>query len=292
MLLDRMVGALGLLAIAATLVACGGGGGGGAGAALPVEAKFQAAGPAGVLQLAGADAAGVGYTVYYPSTLASDGFANPVITWGNGSFGSCADPRSAQAYGRHLASWGFVVVCANIEQTGTGNEIWSAVQFMRAENGRDGSVFRGQLDTASIGAAGHSQGATGALNANLQSAGAIRSTVALAFVDPADHGGPQNVPPLAQVQGPVLLLSGCADPVTTNQANYFRAFTAPVARACRLDATHVGMLAASLAYTAAWFTSTLRGDAMARGAFVGSGDSAPEVARNPGWTDWEAARLP
>ncbi len=241
-----------------------------------------------MIQVDQADEAGRRYTLYYPSTLASDGFRNPLITYGNGSFATCTG-RVAQAFGRHLASWGFAVVCANSSQTGFGTEILQAVNFMVAENTRAGSVFHGELDTDAIGAAGHSQGATGALNANTKSSGAIRSTVALAFVDPEQHGSDQ--PRLADLNGPVFLASGCDDPLSTRQNAYFDEIRTPVVKACRVGAAH-DMVAVALDYVTAWFMFTLRGDSVARGAFIGADAAAPEVALDPDWRDWRSKRFP
>ena len=254
-----------------------------------VEDMFQPAGPAPVIQAAVADAAGMTYTLYYPSTLTSDGFLNPVIAYGNGSIAVC-NAGLSQAFGRHLASWGFVVACPDHSQTGFGTEIFQAVKFMIAENGRTGSAFQGQLDTLAIGVSGHSQGATGALNANSMSRGAIKSTVTLAFVDPVHHGSDQ--PRLNDVKGAVFLASGCEDPLTTNQDNYFEELLTPVVKACRAGATHATMVTASLGYTVAWFMYTLRGDARARSAFLTTDAQDPELSRNPRWLGWRSKLLP
>lgn len=250
----------------------------------------MSAGPAAVAQAIAAGPGGLTFVLYYPSTLGSDGFPNPVVAYGNGTGAVCTQNGFAEAVGRQLASWGFVVVCPDVPNTGYGLEVLEAVRFMVAENDRVGSVFRGQLDTASIGAAGHSQGATGALNANIRAAGAIRSTATLAFVDRALHGSDR--PKLTDVRGPVFLVSGCEDPMTTEQDSYFDELPTPAAMACRVGANHLTMVRASLGYVTAWFMYTLRGDALARRAFVASGGELPEIPLNSGWTRWRSRLLP
>lgn len=269
-------------------VGCGGGQSGSSGET--VEATYLRTGPAAITQSIAAGPGGLTFVLHYPTNLATDGYLNPVIAYGNGSGAVCTQGQLAEGVSRHLASWGFVVVCPDVMNTGLGNEILAAVRFMLAENSREGSVFKGQLDTASIGATGHSQGATGALNANRMAAGAIRSTVTLAFVDRALHGSDR--PRLADVRGPVFLASGCSDPMTTEQELYFGEMPTAAAMACKVGADHVGMVRPSLGYTTAWFLYTLRGDAFARGAFVATEGQQPEVARNPGWINWRSKQLP
>ncbi|SEG74489.1 hypothetical protein SAMN04489712_110231 [Thermomonospora echinospora] len=263
----------------------------GAAPALPVQDRFQALGPAPVTTGRATDAAGRTYTLHHPSNLTDDGFANPIVTWGNGSNAGCADYAATLA---HLASWGFVVICADSGATGWGTRIWAAVQHLIAENARDGSVFHDRLDTTRIGAAGHSQGATGALNANVLSNGAITSTVPLAFVDPWWHVPARQRPDLPKVKNPVFLVSGATDFLTfqSRQQTYFDRLTAPAAKAAVVGKGHNGMVRAATAYTTAWFLYTLRDDAFARGAFAATDQTTPEIRRNPAWTGWAAKDLP
>lgn len=284
-----------LLAAVACLSACGGGGGGGGGAAgggeetaVSLEARFQGPGPAAVIQTT-ALSDGLTYVVYSPSTLASDGYLNPVVAYGNGSQDVCNGSVS-RPYASHLASWGFVVICPESPSTGLGTQILQAVNFIVAENGRAGSAFEGQLDTRAIATSGHSQGATGALNANVLAKGLVKTTLALAFVDPEYHSG-RGQPALRELTGPVFLASGCDDPLTTWQDNYFDEFVTPVVKACRVGTAHVAMAAATHGYAVAWFMYTLRGDARARGAFVAA-DGRPEIALNPLWQRWRSKQLP
>ncbi|OLR92984.1 poly(ethylene terephthalate) hydrolase family protein [Actinokineospora bangkokensis] len=253
-----------------------------AAAAPSVESAFSAPGPAGVTQRRVTSGAGLSYTLFLPADLTTDGFRNPVITWGNGSETSCATYSGLLG---HLASWGFAVVCADSNQVGYGFELWEGALTMIAANANPADPLHDQLDTDHIGAAGHSQGATGALNATVLGEGTITSTLALAFVDPFWHKPQDQLPDLTRVTTPVLLLSGKSDPLTSQQAAYLKQLRVPAAKAARVGADHEHVPATATGYATAWFLHTLRGDPRAAAAFTGP---TPEIARNPDWTDWSS----
>jgi hypothetical protein len=252
-----------------------------AGAATAVEQHYRAAGPHAVTIGTGTDAAGATYTLFHPTDLQTDGVDNPIVTYGNGSGANCRDGNPTQG---HLASWGYVVVCADSGQTGWGREIWAGAQYLVAEDADPSSPFHEQLDESSIGTIGHSQGATGAVNATLLSGGAIRSTVTLAMVDAIFHFPPDQLPDLTQVEDPIFLVSGTGDFLTSqgSQRTYYDRVPGAAAKAAVVGKDHNSMIEASLGYATAWFEYTLRGDAFARGAFAGS---PAEITTNGAWTN-------
>jgi pimeloyl-ACP methyl ester carboxylesterase len=134
------------------------------------------------------------FTYVYPSPPALGALGDhPIITWGNATNDAYADlgsQRNSACYFedwlRLLASWGFVVVSANTGQTGSGNEMRVAAGDLIARNGNSGSVFYQKLDTTSIGAAGHSQGAIGAMNAVLDAPGVFEGVLAMSTPDRED----------------------------------------------------------------------------------------------------------
>jgi hypothetical protein len=134
------------------------------------------------------------FTYVYPSTSHLGALGpHPIITWGNSTNDAYADPGSQrnsacyfEPWLRLLASWGFVVVSANTGQTGSGNEMRVAAGDLIARNGNSGSVFYQKLDTSSIGAAGHSQGAIGAMNAVLDAPGVFEGVLAMSTPDRED----------------------------------------------------------------------------------------------------------
>jgi hypothetical protein len=257
-----------------------------------VEELYEAVGPWAVTSGTSSAPGTPGVTVYYPTQLGQGGNRHPIITFGNGTGNSCSVYEPGL---RHYASWGFAVVCPNSSWTGSGQEIWAAAQWLRDQNGVPGSVFFGKLDTASIGATGGSQGASGAVNAEILSNGAIDSTVGVALVDPYLHiWGPP--PDFSRVRAPTFLLSGTADGLTSQaqQTTYYNAIPGPAAKAASVDSDHnnIGQARRGLGYTTAWFLYTLEGDQFARRAFVASGGSPPQLSSDSGWTNWAAKNLP
>ncbi|WP_157574202.1 poly(ethylene terephthalate) hydrolase family protein [Nocardia jejuensis] len=142
-----------------------------------VEATYARPGPWVVSTQKGfgcCDSTGAAYDIWYPAELGSGGVRHPIITWGDGTN---ARPSRYDYLLRHLASWGFVVIATENTQAGSGVDIAGAVDFLLARAADPASPFHGRLDPDSIGAVGHSQGATGALNAMLRSGGRIGTAV-------------------------------------------------------------------------------------------------------------------
>ncbi len=149
--------------------------------------------------------------IFYPANLGANGVHHPIIVWANGS-GTTPIPATTYAYLlRHLASWGFVVIATRDGTTGTGQTVIDSANYIKARSVDSGSIFYGKLDTTKIGAMGHSQGASGAINAMLKSGGAIRTAgdlppAAPVLVQPrqqlpADQrpgGGDERIDPLCQ----------------------------------------------------------------------------------------------
>jgi hypothetical protein len=136
----------------------------------PIELKYYGNGPWAVTVSIGSlccDSAGDNFDVYYPTALGQGGFHHPILTWGNGT----NSLSSNYAYFlKHMASWGFVVIAAQDKNAGSGQTILDAANFLIAANGDPASIFFQKLNTSQIGAFGHSQGATGAINALKKSA--------------------------------------------------------------------------------------------------------------------------
>jgi len=128
----------------------------------PIELKYYAKGHWAVTtSLAGAccDSSGNEFDLYYPTNLGVDGFKHPIITWGNGTH---AKSRQYAYFLNHLASWGFVIIATEDENTGPGQTILDGANYMVRENSNSSSIFYQKLEVNEIGAMGHSQGATGA----------------------------------------------------------------------------------------------------------------------------------
>jgi hypothetical protein len=144
-----------------------------------VEARFLAPGPWAVSaeqNFGCCDSTGAAYDLWYPTDLGAHGIRHPIVTWGDGT---AAVPHRYDYLLRHLASWGFVVIATENRNTGSGVDIAGAARYLIEQAARPDSIFHGRLDIEKVGAIGHSQGATGALNAMITSGGLITTAVAL-----------------------------------------------------------------------------------------------------------------
>jgi len=218
------------------------------------------------------------FTYFFPSDLGgtSGTDKHPVITWGN------ATSSNACAYAADLmefAAWGFVVVAANSPRTGFGTEILEAAEHLVNENANPSSQFFNKIDTAKIGAMGHSQGAGGAVRAAIDSNGLIKTVVALSLSDPAWWLGVLIPPPdTGLLQVPTFFVRGSDDVLATEIGAqlYYQGAPAGAAKAALKGGDHFDVRG-SAGYVTAWFKYVLEGNQQARGAFIGS---PPELIAN------------
>jgi hypothetical protein len=262
-----------------------------AGAASTVEAKYKANGTWTVSTSVVTDSTGAAYTLFYPTNLGQGGFKHPIITWGNGTN---AVPTQYTATLTDLASWGFVVVASNSKNTGWGTEMWAGTQYMLQQNTTSGSIFYQKLNPAKVGAAGHSQGATGALNATVLSNGVITSSLTSELVDPFWFSDQAQMPDFTKLTHSVFLVSGTSDFLCSaaQQTTYYGKLPGPAQKAALKGGGHNVIQGSTpnlqQGYVTAWFMYTLQGDAVARSAFVGT---APEINGNTGWANQAAKGL-
>ncbi|HEX2296947.1 MAG TPA: acetylxylan esterase [Pseudonocardiaceae bacterium] len=219
---------------------------------------------------------GLTHTIYHPANLGQGGVKHPVILWGNGTF---ATPLTYDGLLRHWASHGFVVVAANTTQAGSGQQMLSGATYIVCANGQPWNPFYQKIDVAHMGATGHSQGGTGALNGGADPR--VDTTIPI-------QPGPGNVNSL---HGPMFILAGELDP-----------FVNPATMVVPLynDADHVVAVYGELAgadhfepfgnggdfrgVTTAWFRFWLMGDEQARGEFFGPAATCGLCA-DPAWSD-------
>jgi len=81
---------------------------------------------------------------------------HPIVAWGPGLG---AYPEAYRTYLEHLASHGFVTLAYNT--TADGPALTSAIDWLIAENEREGSDLYGKLDPDRVAAGGHSAGSLG-----------------------------------------------------------------------------------------------------------------------------------
>ena len=201
----------------------------------------------------------------------------PVILWGNGTV---VQPASYLALLQHLASYGFVIGAANAPNAGSGAEMLGCLDYLTAENAREGSPYKGKLDLAKVGATGHSQGARGALMA-----GRDPRVVVTAPIMPSSRN--DGAAAAARQNGRMLLLSAALDdrsPPETGQRPIFEMAKTPVTWMTERSSGHMTAMRDGGPYRAvltAWFLYTLQDDAKAGAMFNGA---ACGYCVAPNWT--------
>lgn len=210
------------------------------------------------------EAGGIACTIFRPKILTA---GSPIVLWGNGT-GQMPDTYGAIL--KTLASNGFVVAAANTPNAGSGQDMLGCLDWLTAENAREGSPYADKLDLTKVGVSGHSQGGGGALMA-----GRDPRITALAPVMPYTARAGYLAGIEGQQHGPMLVLSGSVDaiaPPGANQQPLFEAAKTPVVWATLNGAGHLVPMFAGGVYPGiitAWFRWQLMGDAKAGAAFLG-----------------------
>ena len=284
-----------------------------------IELKYYAAGPWAVTSTVGqacCDSLGHKFDLFYPSNLGANGFHHPILTWGNGSFGS---PQDVKLFLTHMASWGFVVIATEDPTTGLGQTILDAAKFLINANANSTSIFYHKLNTSEVGAFGHSQGAGGAINAMVKSGGTIKTVMPIEFPSRIwCTYGSKCADPKNLTSGSIFLIDGSADAISPptqplwvpGEQSIAVAYNAVPASVVKVKGTLKGPnhnditgqpschqakwpcengLYGYLGYPTAWMMAELQGDAYAKGAFVaGTGEIFSETQ------NWEhvASTLP
>ncbi|WP_456287297.1 alpha/beta hydrolase [Paenibacillus sp. AK002] len=232
------------------------------------------------------------FRVYYPAFQEDESY--PIISWGNGTD---ATPDRYDELLTHLASWGFIVIDSYSKTTGTGKEIVEAIDYLKNENEQANSLFYQKIQMEHIGVAGHSQGATGVINAhtNYKSGSLIKTVVSIALPD-LKHCDPEDVYDTARITAPFLIMGGTRDflisPVSTNQLALHNTHpNTPVMMGMAKGAAHTaieGNGGNHRGYLTAWMRYRLSDDQEAMKAF--HGDSS-EMMHNANWVDVEQANM-
>jgi predicted dienelactone hydrolase len=221
-------------------------------------------------------------TVHRPTTLGQGGVTHPVVLWGNGTG---ATPSSYSELLSHLASHGFIVAAANTSNAGNGSQMLTCLTNVTNANATPGSVFFQRVDTARIGASGHSQGGAGTIMAGRDAR--VRTTAPVQpYLGFIPGGGRFSNTSIGQQRGPMLLLSGSADTIATpsvHQQPVFNGINQHVFWATRTGATHfetVGDAGDFRSPLTAWFRAELMDDAQARAVF----EAPCTLCSTAGWT--------
>ena len=128
-----------------------------------IETKYT---PMGSCEVSGAefksDNSQIGrFVIYYPTELESETKKYPVVLWANGT-GSKSDTYTS--FLKHLASWGFIVVSNDDENTRTGESLNVGIDLLIKENANSDSILYQKIDLDNVGIGGHSQGGPAVFN--------------------------------------------------------------------------------------------------------------------------------
>ncbi len=268
-----------------------------------IEKHFYANGTWAVTVQTGSlccDSSGNKFDLYYPTNLGAGGFKHPILTWGNGTNGRAGD---VDYFLKHMASWGFVIIATQDKNTGVGQTILDAANFIVAKNGDPASIFHNKLDVTQIGAIGASQGATGAINALIKSADAIKTVLPIELPAQTWCSSPANCVDTSHLTaGSVFFVDGSLDPVSpptqlagvTGEQSIAAYYSAVPGGVAKLKGTLIGPthndvsgqpdcqhaqqpciigVYGYLGYPTAWMMDRLQGNALAHAAFVsGTGE--------------------
>lgn len=145
-----------------------------------IELKYTASGPSKPSRVTSdltCDRKGNLCDIWYPADLTQRA-PLPAILWANGTADGPVEPRVYDFLLSHIASWGFVIIATRDSKTGYGDTVLDTLEYLRRITNDRGNRFYKSVDFDRIGVAGHSQGATGAINAMFKSNGKIKTAVA------------------------------------------------------------------------------------------------------------------
>ena len=201
-----------------------------------------------------------GYTLYVPMELGRDGLKHPIVTWGNGS-GSTPGQYTLLP---RIASHGFVVIASNNTSV-TGALLKGGIDWLIAENGREGSMFKDKLDPKQVASMGFSLGSL----ATFEIAGdmRIRTTIHIS-------GGSMNKSVVSNLHAPAAFYCGNDSDIAFNGCEGdFEISKVPTIYA-NFPGDHLGVRNAKTApqvakATVGWLRWRLMGDKMLDAMFVG-----------------------
>lgn len=245
------------------------------------------------------------YKVWYPSALEEGSQEWPIVVMANGT----GVPASRyEPIFQHLASWGFVVIGNEQQASWQGDGSEGALELLIRLNEDPESAFYQKLDLECVGAAGHSQGAIGAINGVTSQPNGWRYKALYTASTPSSRYAMTlnwNYD-VSKIQIPYFMAAGTGlldageeglpevvedtqeisiSPLWSQEENYsLIPNTTPKLRARRTSADHAEMLPWGDGYMTAWFMYWLQGDQEAGEAFVGEG---AEILSNPCWQDLE-----
>lgn len=230
------------------------------------------------------------YEIFYPSDIADGNKKYPVVIFSNGT-GIKASKYTAVL--EHLASWGFIVL--GTEEENSWNGFSSEMCLRLAEKlhtteqieGWDSNPFYGHVNMENIGVSGHSQGGVGVINAATENKNGAKIKAIFA-ASPTNKELAKSLEwdyDASLINVPIFFVSstgnGDENLVVSGEQLKDIYYDVPDSvtkiMARRTGADHGDMLSFADGYMTAWFMWQLQGDTEAAKAFVGE---TPEIMNN------------
>ncbi len=223
------------------------------------------------------------FEVWYPEDLKDSNDKYPVIVVLNGT-GVKASRYKAQF--KHYASWGFIVIGTEEEESWDGAAAEDSLVYLLNCNEDSNSVFYQKIDTDNIGVTGHSQGGAGVFNTltEHEHSSLYKTAVPLSPTNEEQTLALKWYYDLTKIDVPILLLAGTVGdfemelviPTEAMHAMYEK-LNCPKVMARKKNCEHGHMLYSADGYVTAWFMWQLQGDTKAAKAFTGEN---PELLSN------------
>lgn len=214
--------------------------------------------------------------VYYPAALEAETKKYPVVVWANGT-GCATDTYDGLL--KKIAEGGYIVVADSSVMTADGKAQIDSIDYIIGKNSDTGSIFCGKVDTAKIGAAGHSQGGRSSVNA-AQKDGRIKCIVSIAGASSKDEA--------KGLKASALYLTGTADMVVVSsqwcKPSYevsdgravYASLKGGVHTTCMTNPEKVS------GYAVSWLDAYLKNDSAAKAKFQNGG----ELSKDSAWQDF------
>lgn len=235
------------------------------------------------------------YEVYYPTDITDGTKEYPVVIFSNGTG---VQGSKYPAVLKHLASWGFIVMVTEEENSWNGfsSELCLRTIILLNETkeieGWAENPFYGHVDLKNIGVSGHSQGGVGVINASTENkhGDMIKAIYAASPTNMTLAQGLQWDYDPGLISVSIFLVSGTGNAdenlvISGQQLNdIYNAIPDTVTKvmARRTGADHPDMLTYADGYMTAWFMWQLQDDAHAAEAFAGD---HPELLSNALYQD-------
>lgn len=232
------------------------------------------------------------FEIYYPKDISSMNKV-PVVVFLNGTGIKGSKYPALQ---KHLASWGFITIANEEENSFYGEAAELSIRYLKFadsyQDDKNSNPIKGHINFDNIGITGHSQGGIGVINgitihpdSNMFKAAVILSSTetdaAKALLWDSDS---------SLIKANTLIVGSTGDtdskiaPIESLNATYEKINGVDKVLARRNDADHGQMLYYADGYVTAWFMYYLQNDESAKEAFASNG----ELSKNSLYQDFKS----